>query len=231
MHSIAHLVHDYGLVVVAVVIGLESLGLPFPGETVLILAGIYCRHQARSQHRLGDHRPRRRAAIAGQMLGFVIGREFGYRLLLRYGALCADHRRPHQARRISVPPPRQQDHRHRPLRAVAAQPCRHPGRRQPHAVAAVPAANIVGAFAWAACSVSPPTCWATRSSTSPGRWSSSSALPPWWRWRSAPISSAGTRRSWSAEAERALAGTAQSKADSHRRPAAGTFRLRLSRRY
>ena len=41
MHDIAHLIHNYGLLVIAVVIGLESIGLPFPGETVLILAGIF----------------------------------------------------------------------------------------------------------------------------------------------------------------------------------------------
>jgi hypothetical protein len=38
MPSIAHLIHAYGLFVVAGLIGLESVGLPFPGETVLIVA-------------------------------------------------------------------------------------------------------------------------------------------------------------------------------------------------
>jgi len=84
MPSIAHLVHDYGLVVVAGVIGLESVGLPFPGESVLILAGIF----AGTKHDLNIVSvvvTAATSAIVGQMLGFVIGREYGYWLLLRYG--------------------------------------------------------------------------------------------------------------------------------------------------
>ena len=41
MPSIAHLVHEYGLIVVASVIALESIGLPVPGESVLIIAGAW----------------------------------------------------------------------------------------------------------------------------------------------------------------------------------------------
>jgi membrane protein DedA with SNARE-associated domain len=83
-HYIAHLIHDYGLIVVAVVIGFESIGLPFPGETVLILAGIF----AGTEHDLNIVSVIMTAAISaivGQTIGYVIGREFGYRLLLRYG--------------------------------------------------------------------------------------------------------------------------------------------------
>jgi membrane protein DedA with SNARE-associated domain len=84
MPSIAHLVHDYGLVVVGGVIGLESIGLPFPGESVLILAGIF----AGTKHDLNIFAvvvTAASSAIVGQMVGYVIGREFGYYLLLRYG--------------------------------------------------------------------------------------------------------------------------------------------------
>ena len=84
MHDIAHLIHNYGLLVIALVIGLESIGLPFPGETVLILAGIF----AGTKHDLNIVAvvvTAAVAAIAGQVIGFIIGREFGYRLLLRYG--------------------------------------------------------------------------------------------------------------------------------------------------
>jgi membrane protein DedA with SNARE-associated domain len=82
--SIGHLVHDYGLVVVAIVIGLESLGFPFPGESALILAGIF----AGTKHELNIFAvvfTAAGAAIVGQMIGYVIGREYGYWLLLRYG--------------------------------------------------------------------------------------------------------------------------------------------------
>jgi len=84
MHDIAHLIHVYGLVVVALVIGLESVGLPFPGESVLILAGIF----AGTKHDLNIVAviaTAALAAIAGQVIGFIIGRGFGYRLLLHYG--------------------------------------------------------------------------------------------------------------------------------------------------
>jgi membrane protein DedA with SNARE-associated domain len=83
--SIAHLIHDYGLVVVAGVIGLESIGFPLPGESVLILASIF----AGTKHELNIFEvvlTAASAAIVGQMVGYVIGREFGYWLLLRYGA-------------------------------------------------------------------------------------------------------------------------------------------------
>ena len=84
MPSIGHLIHLYGLVVVAAVIGLECIGLPFPGETVLILASVY----AATKHDLNIVSvivTAAGAASIGQMIGFVIGREFGYWLLLRYG--------------------------------------------------------------------------------------------------------------------------------------------------
>jgi membrane protein DedA with SNARE-associated domain len=84
MLSFGHLVHVYGLVVVAGVISFESLGLPFPGESVLILASIL----AGTKHTLNIFAvvaTAAGAAVIGQMAGYLIGREFGYRLLLRYG--------------------------------------------------------------------------------------------------------------------------------------------------
>jgi membrane protein DedA with SNARE-associated domain len=84
MPSIAHLIHDYGLIVVAAVIALECVGLPFPGETVLILASIF----AGTKHELNIFEvvlTAAGAAVVGQTIGYVIGREFGYWLLLRYG--------------------------------------------------------------------------------------------------------------------------------------------------
>jgi len=85
MPVIEHLVHDYGLAVIAVVIGLESMGLPFPGETVLVLAGIF----SGTKHNLNIASVisvAASAAVIGQFIGYLIGREFGYWLLLRYGA-------------------------------------------------------------------------------------------------------------------------------------------------
>ena len=84
MPSIEHLIHVYGLLVVAGLIGLECVGLPFPGETVLIVASII----AGTKHDLNIVSVILTAGVAsiiGRMIGSVIGREFGYWLLLRYG--------------------------------------------------------------------------------------------------------------------------------------------------
>ena len=39
--SIAHFLDTYGYVVVALFIGIESTGIPFPGETMLLAASVY----------------------------------------------------------------------------------------------------------------------------------------------------------------------------------------------
>ena len=75
----------YGYWVVAVVIVLENVGVPLPGETVLILAGVYAGHT----HGLNIGLVIATAATAGVIgscIGFALGRELGYRLLLRYGS-------------------------------------------------------------------------------------------------------------------------------------------------
>jgi len=80
-----HLIHEYGLIAVAAIVGLECLGLPVPGEAALLSAAIY----AGTKHDLniaGVILTAAGAAIAGRTIGYVIGREFGYRLLLRYGS-------------------------------------------------------------------------------------------------------------------------------------------------
>jgi len=72
----------YGAVMLAV--GIESMGIPFPGETTLIAAAAY----AGSTHKLNIVLVVAAAAagaIIGDNVGFWIGREVGLRLLLRYG--------------------------------------------------------------------------------------------------------------------------------------------------
>jgi membrane protein DedA with SNARE-associated domain len=82
--SIIPLIETYGLVFVAVLICLESIALPVPGETVLILAAVFAgtRHQL---HIVAIVLTAATAAFVGQVIGYMIGRQFGYRLLLRYG--------------------------------------------------------------------------------------------------------------------------------------------------
>jgi len=79
-----HFVSTYGYWVVALIIGLECLGLPLPGETILIAAAIYAgtSHELNIWLVIGASAL---GAIFGNTIGFWIGREGGYRLLLRYG--------------------------------------------------------------------------------------------------------------------------------------------------
>jgi len=84
MHFLASLIHAYGLVTVATVVGLECVGIPLPGETALLAAAIY----AGTKHDLNIVSvilTTAAAATIGRMVGYVIGHEFGYWLLLRYG--------------------------------------------------------------------------------------------------------------------------------------------------
>ena len=83
-HELIHIIAINGYWVVALAIGLECLGLPLPGELILIAAAIY----AGSSHALNIWLLIGTAAfgaILGNTIGFWIGREGGYRLLLRYG--------------------------------------------------------------------------------------------------------------------------------------------------
>jgi membrane protein DedA with SNARE-associated domain len=84
MSSIIQLIESYGLIVVAVLICLESIALPVPGETVLILAAVFAstHHQP---HIVKVVLTAAAAAFVGQIVGYMIGRQFGYRLLLKYG--------------------------------------------------------------------------------------------------------------------------------------------------
>jgi membrane protein DedA with SNARE-associated domain len=84
MPSIAHLIHAYGLLVVAGVVGLEGVGIPLPGETALIIASVI----AGSKHELNIVAVivvAAGASIVGRMIGYLIGLNFGYWLLLKYG--------------------------------------------------------------------------------------------------------------------------------------------------
>ncbi len=63
---------------------IESLGIPFPGETMIITASLY----AGLTHRLsqwGIWPAAAAGAVLGDNIGFAIGYWGGYRLLLRYG--------------------------------------------------------------------------------------------------------------------------------------------------
>ncbi len=82
--DLLHLLTTYGYLAVLVFVGIESIGIPFPGETMLLIAAIY----AGTTHHLFIPLVIVAAAcgaILGDNIGFWIGREGGYRLIRRYG--------------------------------------------------------------------------------------------------------------------------------------------------
>lgn len=84
LHHLSQLLHAYGNIVLAVVIGLECIGFPLPGETLLIAAAVL----AATSHQLNIALVILFAslgAILGQMAGYAIGCGIGLRLLRRYG--------------------------------------------------------------------------------------------------------------------------------------------------
>ena len=79
-----HVISTYGYWAVGMIVALESMGLPLPGEAVLVLASVYAgRHH--DLHIGGVIASAATGAIVGDNIGYLLGREFGYRLLLRYG--------------------------------------------------------------------------------------------------------------------------------------------------
>jgi len=84
-HHLIELLHAYGNVVVGVVIGLESLGLPLPGETLLIAAAALA--GTTNEPSIGFVvLSAALGAILGQTIGYGIGWAIGFRLLRRYGS-------------------------------------------------------------------------------------------------------------------------------------------------
>ena len=80
----AALLHHASYGAVALAVGIESLGIPFPGETTLLAAAIY----AGTTHKLniyGVISAAAAGAIVGDSIGFWLGHRFGLWLLLRLG--------------------------------------------------------------------------------------------------------------------------------------------------
>jgi membrane protein DedA with SNARE-associated domain len=81
---VTHLVQSYGYYGVFVLIALESMGIPLPGETALIAAAVY----SGATHQLNIvvlAVVATGAAIIGDNAGYWIGRTGGQRLAERYG--------------------------------------------------------------------------------------------------------------------------------------------------
>jgi membrane protein DedA with SNARE-associated domain len=68
---------------VGVVIGLESLGIPLPGEIILVSAALLASHHATGINPLGVGAAAVVGAVVGDSIGYAIGRRFGMRLFDR----------------------------------------------------------------------------------------------------------------------------------------------------
>lgn len=82
--QLTHFLTAYGYWAVLVFVAIESMGIPFPGETMLLVAAIY----AGTTHLLSFPLviiAAASGAILGDNIGYRVGREGGYRLLRRYG--------------------------------------------------------------------------------------------------------------------------------------------------
>jgi membrane protein DedA with SNARE-associated domain len=95
LDGLLFVVDSFGYVVVAAVIMLESMGLPLPGETVLLTAAAYS--ATGRLHLSGVVAAAAIGAIVGDSVGYWVGRRGGLALLERCGRLIRVNRR-HLAR-------------------------------------------------------------------------------------------------------------------------------------
>jgi len=76
-------VHEYGAAAVMVILTFESLGLPLPGESVLVLASVLAGRGELSLPLL--MLAAWAGAVMGDNIGYLIGRRLGRILIIRYG--------------------------------------------------------------------------------------------------------------------------------------------------
>ena len=79
VHWIEQLLGDYGYGLVFCVIALEAMGVPFPGETMIITAGIY----AATTGKLSIY-----GVVPAAILGAIMGDNIGYLLGRWAGCGC-----------------------------------------------------------------------------------------------------------------------------------------------
>ena len=86
-HSVVeHFLSHYGYWAVFILVGLENAGIPLPGEIILVSAAIL----AGTTHQMDIGLVIAAAAVGGVLganLGYWLGREFGFRLLLHHGRI------------------------------------------------------------------------------------------------------------------------------------------------
>ncbi len=83
VETLQQLLDSWGYLIVFGFVAIESTGIPFPGETMLIVAAVYAGLGSISI--LGVIVSAALGAIFGDSLGYWIGRKGGYPLLQKYG--------------------------------------------------------------------------------------------------------------------------------------------------
>lgn len=81
---LTELIARYGAWLVGGIVALESMGVPLPGETTLVSAALYAGSTGQLSIE-GIVIAAACGAIAGDSVGFWIGRAFGYPLVVRHG--------------------------------------------------------------------------------------------------------------------------------------------------
>ena len=136
-HTIDGWLESYGYLVVFLLVMIESIGVPVPGETALIAAALY----AGSTHKL-DIWWVIAAAIAGAIIGdnvgYSIGRYGGAKVLLRHGHRIGLHERPAEDRDLALSPPRRQGRLLGPVRSRPPHLGGVPRRYEQDGVASLP---------------------------------------------------------------------------------------------
>ena len=129
---IQHLLDTYGYAAVLLLVALESLGIPLPGETALLTASAY----AATGHLsiVGVIAAAAAGAVLGDAGAYWIGRTGGLALIRRYGKLLRRRRCQARAGPRVLQAPWRQDGLPRPLRVAVAHARRAPGRRDPDAL-------------------------------------------------------------------------------------------------
>jgi membrane protein DedA with SNARE-associated domain len=84
MHgTLGHLLTTYGYIFLFLIIGIESFGVPLPGETALVTAAAYA--ASGRLNIIGVIAAAAAGAIAGDNAGYWLGREGGVALIHRFG--------------------------------------------------------------------------------------------------------------------------------------------------
>jgi membrane protein DedA with SNARE-associated domain len=83
--DIQSFISTYGYWFIGLIVGIESMGIPCPGETALVLAAIYAATTPDFSI-TGVILAATIGAIVGDNLGYLIGRRYGFPLALRHGS-------------------------------------------------------------------------------------------------------------------------------------------------